>query len=279
MITTVTTFNKEGMDLYGQHFLNTYDKYVDPKIKMIVYAEDCEPTNPAPKQILILNQKEALPKLVEFKRTWKDVPMANGTCPNPAKRPRDWDKKFKWDAIRFSNKVYAVLDAYERTTEGWVVWMDADMVVHNKWSYEDFSSLFPEDVWMTFVGRGKGSQTWPECGFYGLRAADPKCSQFVANLEYMYQNANVGIFTLDEWHDSYVFGHLLEKFKQMYPNIYDYSYDMYLTQAKTGGGGHPLINSVLGKWLDHLKGDRKKTGKSRKRDLMVRRNESYWKTV
>lgn len=279
MITTVTTFNKEGMDLYGQHFLNTYAKYVDPKIKMIVYAEDCEPKNPAPKQILILNQKEALPKLVEFKRTWKDVPMANGTCPNPAKRPRDWDKKFKWDAIRFSNKVYAVLDAYERTTEGWVVWMDADMVVHNKWSYEDFSSLFPEDVWMTFVGRGKGSQTWPECGFYGLRAADPKCSQFVANLEYMYQNANVGIFTLDEWHDSYVFGHLLEKFKQMYPNIYDYSYDMYLTQAKTGGGGHPLINSVLGKWLDHLKGDRKKTGKSRKRDLMVRRDESYWKTV
>jgi hypothetical protein len=51
---------------------------------------------------------------------------------------------------------------------------------------------------------------------------------------------------------------------------------MYLKEAKTGGGGHPLINTVLGTWIDHMKGDRKNTGKSLAKDLMVHRKESYW---
>jgi hypothetical protein len=276
MINTVTTFNQAGLELYGQHFLNTYAKNVDEQIKLTVYAEDCKPVNPNPKQILILDQKEVLPKLVEFKRVWKDVPMANGTCPNPKKRPRDWNKAFKWDAIRFSNKIYSVIDACERYNGEWVVWMDADMVVHSPWQLKEFKELLPDDVWITFVGRGKGSQTWPECGFYGLNMADPKCIEFVQRLEWMYENANIGIFKLEECHDSFVFGSILKEFKEKYPEIHDYSYNMYLKEARTGGGGHPLINGVLGKWLDHLKGDRKQLGKSLKRDLMVRRNEKYW---
>ena len=51
---------------------------------------------------------------------------------------------------------------------------------------------------------------------------------------------------------------------------------MYLKEAKTGGGGHPLINGVLGKWLDHMKGVRKNEGRSRQKDIMVNRTESYW---
>jgi len=92
----------------------------------------------------------------------------------------------------------------------------------------------------------------------------------------MYENANIGIFKLEEWHDSYVFGHVLDKFKQMYLDMHDYTKDMMLKQASTGGGGHPLINTVLGKWIDHLKGDRKKLQKSKKNDLTIKRSEKYW---
>ena len=53
---------------------------------------------------------------------------------------------------------------------------------------------------------------------------------------------------------------------------------MYLREAKSGGGGHPLINGVLGKWIDHLKGVRKQEGRSRKVDIMVNRTEDYWKS-
>jgi len=75
---------------------------------------------------------------------------------------------------------------------------------------------------------------------------------------------------------TFVFGNILNSMKDYYPEVLDYSAEMYLKEAKTGGGGHPLINTVLGKYIDHMKGDRKNTGKSLQKDLMVNRTESYW---
>jgi hypothetical protein len=51
---------------------------------------------------------------------------------------------------------------------------------------------------------------------------------------------------------------------------------MYLKEAKSGGGGHPLINTELGKYMDHMKGDRKNDGRSNPTDIMVNRTETYW---
>jgi hypothetical protein len=277
-ITVVTTFHKPGLNLYGQRFLNSFAEKVDSKIKLLVYAEDCSPVNPNSEQITILDAKEVLPKLNAFKEKYKNVPHANGNiAKHPARNGRkDWNKEFKWDAVRFANKTYAVYDACERS-EDWCVWMDADTFVHSEWSYEQFKHLLPEDKWITYVGRGKGSQTWPECGFYGMNLNHPVCHQFLKEFERMYEDAENGIFKLVEWHDSFVFGHLLKNLKPVSNNVLDYSAEMYLKEAKSGGGGHPLINTILGKWIDHMKGDRKNTGKSKASDIMVNRKESYWK--
>jgi len=274
-ITVVTTFHPEGYLLYGQRFLESFAKRVDKRIKLLVYAEDVVPDNPDPSRIEILDAKQALPKLNAFKERWKDDPKANGTPPPAIKaRRRDWNKAFKWDAIRFANKTYAVYDACTRS-KGWCVWMDADTYVHSNWSYEEFKELLPENTYITYVGRGKGSQTWPECGFYGMNLNHPVCHEFLKDFEAMYEDADNGIFTLEEWHDSYVFGELLKKYKE-FPS-HDYSAEMYLREAKSGGGGHPLINGPLGKWIDHMKGGRKIRGKSDTKDIMVNRTEDYWK--
>ena len=277
-ITVVTTFHKPGLDLYGQRFLDSFAQRVDPRIKLLVYAESCNPKNPNPEQITILNAKEVLPKLNAFKEKYKDVPHANGNIANhPARNGRkDWNKEFKWDAVRFANKTYAVYDACTRSKD-WCVWMDADTFVHSDWSYQQFIELLPEDKWITYVGRGKGSQTWPECGFYGMNLNHPVCGQFLKEFERMYEDADNGIFRLVEWHDSFVFGHILKNLIPVNNNVLDYSAEMYLKEAKSGGGGHPLINTVLGKWIDHMKGARKNTGKSKSSDIMVNRKESYWK--
>ena len=274
MITAVTTFHKEGLDLYGQRFLDSFANNVDKQVKLVVYAEDCEPINPDSTQITIVPQTQ-LTKLMAFKNKWKDVPKANGKCPFPEKRPRDHHKEFKWDAIRFANKVYAVFDACQRSQD-WCVWMDADTFVHSDWSYDDFKKQLPDNVWLTYVGRGKGSQTWPECGFYGLNVQNEVCKKFMQEFERVYEDADNGIFLLEEWHDSFVFGNILNKMKIEYPNVLDYTEDMILKGAITGGGGHPLINCELGRWMDHLKGARKDTGKSLTKDLIKQRNESYW---
>lgn len=278
-ITVLTTFHPEGMTIYGQRFIDSFAKRVDKRIKLLVYAEDCTPKNPDPEQITILDAKQSLPKLNKFKEVWGNVPKANGKCPFPEKRPRDYHKEFKWDAVRFANKVYAVFDACERSTD-WCVWMDADTFIHSEWTYEQFSNLLPESSYLTMVGRGKGSQTWPECGFYGMNLKNETCKKFIAEFERVYEDAENGIFNLDEWHDSYVMGDLIHKFKQQgHDNVLDYSAGIYVKTAKTGGGGHPLINSELGRWMDHMKGDRKFHGKSKAKDLMNNRTEAYWNEV
>lgn len=265
------------MEEYGQRFIDSFAERVDPNIKLIVYAEDCQPINPCPGQIVIQDARSVLPKLNAFKEHWKTDPRANGIPPDAikARRPRDWNKKFKWDAIRFANKTYAVFDAWHKREGDWIVWMDADSFIHSDWSYKDFKALLPDNKYITYVGRGKGSQTWPECGFYGLNLNHPVAHSFLEDFEHMYEDAENGIFTLEEWHDSYVFGEVLKKYAE-FPS-HDYSADMYLREAKTGGGGHPLINGPLGKYMDHMKGDRKKDGRSKPSDIIVNRKESYWK--
>jgi hypothetical protein len=276
-ITVVTTFHQPGLETYGQRFLDSFAEQVDKKIKLLVYAESCNPVNPDPTQITILDAVESLPKLNAFKQRWKDVPKANGIPPDDikARRPRDWHKEFKWHAIRFANKTYAVYDACTRSKD-WCVWMDADTFIHSPWSYKEFKKLLPKNAYITYVGRGKGSQTWPECGFYGMNLNHPVCREFLKEFERMYEDAENGIFELEEWHDSYVFGHILKHYKEFDSSAYDYSAEMYLKEAKTGGGGHPLINTVLGKWMDHMKGVRKEEGRSRTKDIMVNRSEAYW---
>jgi len=280
-VVVLTTFHKEGLDLYGQRFLNSFAERVDKRVKLLVYAEDCVVQNPDPSQITVYDAKLELPKLNAFKDKWKHDPRANGIPPDEikARRPRDHHKKFKWDAIRFANKTYAVYDACEKHKDKWVVWMDADTFVHSDWSYEDFKNLLPDNKWITYVGRGKGSQTWPECGFYGLNMKDVICQDFIKEFERVYEDAENGIFKLEEWHDSYVFGGILNSMKEYYPQVLDYSAEMYVKTAKTGGGGHPLINSELGKWIDHMKGARKNTKKSLPKDLMVNRTEAYWNEI
>lgn len=283
-IIVVTTFHPEGMEVYGQRFIDSFAQNVAKGIRLVVYAEDCTPVNPDPDQITILDAKKELPKLNAFKERWKDDPKANGIPPDhiKARRPRDWHKDFKWHAIRFANKTYAVFDACAKNygTGRWIVWMDADTYIHSPWSLKQFEELLPYNNWLTYVGRGKGSQTWPECGFYGINMNHPVGCSFVEEFERMYEDADNGIFTLEEWHDSYVFGELLNnKFADFKDKALDYSANIYNKTAKTGGGGHPLINSELGKWMDHMKGARKFEGHSKRKDLMGNRNEPYWQNI
>ena len=54
-------------------------------------------------------------------------------------------------------------------------------------------------------------------------------------------------------------------------------HDLRPSSGNSTGEGHPLINSDWGAWLDHLKGERKSLGRSKREDLKVLRTESYWK--
>ena len=42
---------------------------------------------------------------------------------------------------------------------------------------------------------------------------------------------------------------------------------------------HVFINSILGEYMDHMKGDRKNIGKSKKSDLFNERKAEYWSKI
>ena len=148
------------------------------------------------------------------------------------------------------------------------VWMDGDTFVHSPITYTEFRNLVPQTQWLHYLGRNR---KWPECGFYGLTLRTEGANAFLKEFQRVYDEAeNNGIFNMEEWHDSYVFWEVLKKIQPTYPNIKDFSGHLI------NGEGHPLINCELGKYFDHLKGVRKDEGKSRQRDLLSPRTESYW---
>ena len=110
-----------------------------------------------------------------------------------------------------------------------------------------------------------------------IKFAISRSSKFLKEFQRYYDEAENGIFTLEEWHDSFVFDAVRIKFPKM--KQFDWAAKLNDLRPRPGmsnGEGHPLINSDWGAWLDHLKGGRKNLGKSKKEDLKVHRKEAYW---
>lgn len=263
----VTTFNAKGLKKYGQRMIDSFIQNWPEEIKLHIYAEDCNPRIPDHNRIVLYDYHTSVPELVAFKNKWKDVPKANGTPPpNIKSRRKDWHKEFKWDAIRFSHKVYSIFDCAKKCDTDVLFWMDADMYCHSPISLAQIDSLVPTDADLCYVGR---ERKWAECGLYSINLKSHDGKKFLEEFQRYYDDAENGIFKLDEWHDSFVFQHIINR---MPLNKLNWA------EGLIKGEGHPLINSVWGAYLDHLKGGRKNEGKSRHTDLLKPRAEAYWRT-
>jgi hypothetical protein len=100
-----------------------------------------------------------------------------------------------------------------------------------------------------------------------MHLTSPVAQEFLTEFQRMYDDAENGIFTLKEWHDSFVFDAVRIKFLM---------HELNWSQGLITGEGHPLINCEWGTYIDHLKGARKDQGRSRRSDLVVQRKENYW---
>jgi len=261
----VTTFHAKGYEQYAQKFIKTFLKTWPDTVTLYVYTEDCE-ISESGVNLIVRDLHSSSQPLVNFKKKWKNVPKANGDVsqdPVRSKR-RDAGKGFKWDAVRFSHKVYSIFHCAGNCDADILIWMDADMICHSPVDESVLSSLIPEEKDLCFLGReGKFS----ECGLYSLNLHKKQTKRFLTRFQEYYDEAETGIFTLDEWHDSFVFDAVR---KDILLNSLDWSKNLIK------GEGHPLINSAWGAYLDHLKGARKNSGKSMITDLVVKRTETYW---
>lgn len=264
----VTTFHKEGYDRYAKRMIQTFLENWPKDISLYVYPED-HAIDEIGENLVIRDLHKSIPELVVFKERWKNDPKAVGKVPmGPVDRKgKQPGIGFRWDAIRFSHKVYSVCHAAKNTDADVLLWMDADMVCHTPIPHHFIDKMI-KDSGLGFLGREK---KFTECGLYSMNLKDPITQTFLVEFQKAYDSGR--LFTFQEWNDCWVFDEVRKEIKQKNTTWVWNDWCKGLIK----GEGHPLINSEWGAYLDHLKGRRKEQGKSAAKDLIVRRAESYWR--
>ena len=263
----VTTFHAEGYHIYASRMIDTFLANWPHQVDLYVYDEDGVVTQQHDR-LHVINYVQQVPALTAFKNKWKDDPRARGLV---ATGPADRKGKqpgigFRWDAIRFSHKIYAVCDHARREADI-MFWMDADMVCHSPISLDFISAQIPPEVGLAFLGREK---KFTECGLYAVNMRHPSTRSFIDQFQGAYDDGS--IFEMEEWNDCWVFDRIRERVQQQDPAWQQLNWSAGLVK----GEGHPLINTAWGAYLDHLKGRRKDTGRSQAKDLLAPRTEAYW---
>ena len=270
----VTTFNADGYNRYGQRMIETFLQNWPQEVELIVYTEDCTVRESAPN--LVLRDLAILSDLNVFKQKWQNVPKANGNISSDPVRSlrKDAGKGFKWNAIKFAHKTYSIFHCAQTVNTDILIWMDADTVCHSKITLKDLDRLCQSQYELCFLGRRK---KFSECGLYSMQLGTKGIKRFLREFQRMYDDAENGIFLLDEWHDSFVF----DAVRKNIPGLIEFNWaaklgDLRPSKLNSPGEGHPLINSDWGAYLDHLKGARKDLKRSKREDLKVIRTEAYW---
>ena len=273
-LAVITTFPPNRWQAYAKRMLESHIKYWPDDVKLYAYYEGTQP-DLAHKKIQYIDIEKVNPELVKFKTKHKNDPVANGELqeiPNGVRRDPKAGKNdrgkgsYLWDAVRFSHKTFAVDHALKTINVDYVLWLDADTYTFRPITKEFVTSLLPKDKLVNFLGRG---EKYPECGWVCYNRQHEKIKSFMETWTNLYKHDT--IFQELEWHDSYLFWQIL---KRVAP-------DQGVDIGKGAGakGHHIFINSVLGDYIDHMKGKRKIKGKSSKSDLRSERKQDYWKNV
>lgn len=241
-ITVVTTFSPDGYAQYGWRFVETFQKFWPPNYQLVTYYEehialwgaDCRDI-------------KAVPERAAFYEAHRNDPVAHGLVTQPCWKRQEAEDgaSFRTNAMKFCNKVFAVQDAMRKCDTEILVWIDADVYTFNPVP-ERFIKQMMDGVDLIYLGRREGYHS--ECGFIGFRL--PAAAPMIEEWARMYSSGDV--FSLDEWHDSYVFDWV----RRMAVHLRQRS----ITRNRMAG--HPWFSSPLGDVMDHMKGMRKEVGHS-----------------
>lgn len=267
-ISVVTTMHAKAYEAYGARMIESFLKNWPAHVEFHLYAEGFVVENIKDDRLKVIDLHAALPDLVAFKAEHKNNPAAHGRQdrgPFPGNSRIRIGLGYRWDAVRFSNKSFSWCHAVRTLNSDRVIWLDADTITHSPIPDEFLINLIPNNSLCGYLGR---SMMYTETGFIIINPKHQACSMLVSGIEFIYKSGK--IFDLVEWHDCEVFDtmrKILESKGVVFVNI----------SGHAASSMHPFINSELGRYMDHMKGDRKSTGKSKQEDLIIDRSEDYWR--
>jgi hypothetical protein len=255
----VTTFNEKGLADYGERFLTAFDQHWPSDVMLYAYHEGLKPDVQS-SQITYIDLEERCPDLVAFKKRHVQDKIVHGTL-------ADGDYGYRMDAVRFAHKVFALVDCGLSVGADVLFWLDTDSVTFADVPTALLEEVMPKDVYTSYLGR---PHTYSECGFVGYALTHPRHAEFMEFWRHLYLDDS--LFELPEWHDSFVYDMVRNTFENTLQDFKSYN-----IAGKDVPSDHPFINSVLGQYMDHMKGaTRKDERRSFNDDLVVQRDEAYW---
>jgi hypothetical protein len=269
--TVITTFHQEGLELYGQNMINTFEQHWPDSVDLIVYAENCEP-HTTKSNVQVIDLLAANKSLRKFLKRHINNPEANG-----GRGPHNqaiWSEKksFKWQAVRFCYKVFATQHAAEHINTDWLIWLDADSHTHSRVNNEFLQKVCPQEHLISYLGRTDRYHS--ECGWVAYNMQNPLAIQYIQHFANMYETD--AIFNYKEWHDSFIWDEVRKHFRDHKGATF---YNLNPEPDTKGLAGHPFINSELGSVMDHKKGDRKHKGHSKAKEVRLHTQHPYWRKV
>jgi hypothetical protein len=244
----VSACSAEGWGDYGRRMVKTFCEYWPKSVKLTVYMQDYLPGDfPS---VDFVDLYVVSPWLVEWKtkRTATDAGLV-----------RD-EYNYRRDAVKFSYKTAALEVAVEQLDCDVLIWIDADVFTHSPISLDWLESLFPDDFAVAMLDRVR--KDYPETSFTMFRL--PAGKQVIDRCAKIYRTDKV--FSLPQWHDGYVFGHVMRTDKVRFTSLSGFGRNY----------SNAFVNSRLGEKMDHLKGQRKRFARTEKKERKVSGGGEYW---
>ena len=231
-IVFVTSWGPGGWELYAKRFVESFIEHFPAETRLLAYYHDSEFPRDAPIHARV--EYRTLDDSRDLRRFKTQNAALNGLS--------DGQYNFRYDAIKFCHKVYALKRAWERRADAkWVVWVDADTFATKPIPADFFDDILDGSV--TWLDRT--DIDYAETSFMGFRSDSPNAEQALEALFDVYDTDNVGSFT--EWHDGFVISQILKKLPE----------GSCHNLSEGCKGLEAFQQSPLAEYMEHLKGNRK----------------------
>jgi hypothetical protein len=118
-VTVITTLHNDGYNLYGSRNLKTWFSFFPDNWKIVYYAEKHEPAAHPRLEVLDFNKE-----CPDWENFYQGVIKHLQNHPTPKdQKIINWHKK----ALRWSFKMFALLNAMKTVNSRYLVWLDADV--------------------------------------------------------------------------------------------------------------------------------------------------------
>lgn len=240
MIRVCTGWHPEGSQIYGQRFLESFERYWPESVQLRVYTEQPE-----------MCPRRANRDLWEIPgardcQTFYGPAKYHGRVPEPNWKEscRRLGYNFRFDAAKFWKQILIPQAASLDMADGDIlIWLDGDVETVRLIDEADIIDILGEDD-LCFLGR---EPKHSEIGFWAIRLNDAT-RFFLRVIAAEYTTGEV--LKLKEWHSAFAFDHIrramVNDFKQR--------------DLTPGQRGHVFPISAVGPWLRHDKGKRKPGG-------------------